>query len=106
MVQDGVEGVAGMSGLALLEEAAAAKAEAISIKARTGAPKLQLPHHPACSRPHKVPLFVHCHILSPIVTHTVQRSSQQIIRMSCALLVLLLLMAHLMTVPSLQFCLC
>lgn len=54
-VQDGGEGVAGMSGMALLEEAeeAAAKAEAISTKVRTGALKLQLPHRPACSRPHK-----------------------------------------------------
>ena len=52
------EGVAGMRGMALLGEGAAAKAEATSIRARTGAPKMQLLHLLACSRPHKVPSTV------------------------------------------------
>ena len=51
------EGVEGMRDMALLEEGAAAKAEATSIRARTGDPKPQLLHRPACgssSRLHKV----------------------------------------------------
>lgn len=83
MVQDGAEGVAGMSGMALLEEAAAAKAEAISTKARTGAPKLQLPHRQACSRPHKVPLLVRWSAVECLLSPTLFRD--QVSRSSACL---------------------
>lgn len=53
------EGVGATMGTAPLGVGGVVRAEAISIRAKTGARKLQSPHRRACSKPHKVPLTRH-----------------------------------------------